>query len=285
MHRLSIVALFLCLTAMAPVGRACGPDSPEVAEAFDRLYNFNFPAAHAELNRYIGEHPQESLPYAIRASAYLFYELDRLGILESQFLVSDKRIADKKTLKPDPDVRARFMKAVDDAQSRATAALAANPNDRRALFAMCIVMGVTTDYMALVEKRQIASLSSARRSNSYAQQLLKMNPPCYDAYMTAGLSEYMLGSLPFFIRWFIRFDNVQGSKEQGIKNLQLVAREGHYFRAFAKILLGIIYLREKKPHETERLLAELAHDYPSNPLFRRELARLTVQASAGAGQN
>ena len=285
MHRLSIVALFLCLTAMAPVGRACGPDSPEVAEAFDRLYNFNFPAAHAELNRYIGEHPQESLPYAIRASAYLFYELDRLGILESQFLVSDKRIADKKTLKPDPDVRARFMKAVDDAQSRATAALAANPNDRRALFAMCIVMGVTTDYMALVEKRQIASLSSARRSNSYAQQLLKMNPPCYDAYMTAGLSEYMLGSLPFFIRWFIRFDNVQGSKEQGIKNLQLVAREGHYFRAFAKILLGIIYLREKKPHETERLLAELAHDYPSNPLFRRELARLTVQASSGAGQN
>ena len=285
MHRLSIVAFFLCLTALAPVGRACGPDSPEVAEAFDRLYNFNFPAAHAALDEYIRAHPQESLPYAIRASAYLFYELDRLGILESQFLVSDKRISDKKTLKPDPDVRARFMKAVDDAQSRATAALVANPNNRRALFAMSIVMGVTTDYMALVEKRQIASLSPARRSNSYAQQLLKMNPPCYDAYMTAGLSEYMLGSLPFFIRWFIRFDNVQGSKEQGIKNLQLVAREGHYFRAFAKILLSIIYLREKKPHETERLLAELAHDYPSNPLFRRELAKLTVQASAGAGQN
>ena len=146
---------------------------------------------------------------------------------------------------------------------------------------MSIVEGVSTDYMAFVEKRQIASLSPAKRSNSYAQELLKLNPPCVDAYMTAGLSEYMLGSLPFFIRWFVRFDNVQGSKEQGIKNLRLVAREGHYFKAFAKILLAIIALREKRPHESESLLAELAHAYPSNPLFRKELARLTPQIEAG----
>jgi hypothetical protein len=282
MHRLSILSLLFCLTLMAPCGRASVSDSPEIKEAFDDLYNFNFPAAHAVLNRYIIANPQQALPYAIRASAYLFYELDRLGILESQFLVSDKRIADKKALKPDPDVRARFLRALDDAQSRATAALAVNPNDQQALFAMCIVMGVSTDYMALVEKRQIASLSTAKRSNSYAQQLLRLHPPCYDAYMTAGLSEYMLGSLPFFIRWFVRFDNVQGSKEQGIKNLQLVACQGHYFKAFAKILLGIIYLREKQPGKTEELLAELSRDYPSNPLFRRELAKLNIQASAAA---
>ncbi len=285
MYRLWILSLLVCLFAIAPSARASVSNEPEVQEAFDDLYNFNFPAAHAVLNRYINAHPQQPLPYAIRASAYLFYELDRLGILESQFLVSDKRIAEKKSLTPDPDVRTRLLKALDDAQSRAATVLAANPNDRDALFAMCIVTGVTTDYMALVEKRQIASLSPAKRSNSYAQQLLKLNPPCYDAYMTAGLSEYMVGSLPFFVRWFVRFDNVQGSKEQGVKNLQLVARQGRYFKAFAKILLGIIYLREKKPKETEKLLAELSHDYPSNPLFRRELAKLNVSASAGSGQN
>jgi hypothetical protein len=112
-----------------------------------------------------------------------------------------------------------------------------------------------------------------------------MNPPCYDAYMTAGLSEYMVGSLPFFVRWFVKFDNVQGSKEQGVKNLERVAKDGHYLKPFAKILLGIIDLREKKPRETERLLEELAHDYPSNPLFRRELAKLSVGISAGPAQN
>lgn len=285
MHRLWILGLLAALPVLAAGENPCSTGAPEIAQAFDNLYNFNFPATHAVLDHYIGAHPKEPLPYSIRASAYLFYELDRLGILESQFLISDKRIAAKKKVDPDQGVRARFMQALNDAQSRATTVLAAHPNDREALFAMSIINGVSSDYMALVEKRQLASLSPAKKSNGYAQQLLKMNPPCYDAYMTAGLSEYMVASLPFLIRWFVRFDNVQGSKQQGIRNLQLVAREGHYLKAFAKILLAIIDLREKRPQESEKLLAELAHDYPSNALFRKELAKLATHASSGAGQN
>jgi len=272
------------MAAQAPGESACGADSPEIAEAFDHLYNFSFPATHRDINRYIQAHPQEPLGYAIRAAAYLFYELDRLGILESEFLTSDKHIAEKKILRPDPQVRALLLKALADAQSRAEVALAANPGDRQALFAMSIVEGVTTDYMAFVEKHQIASLSPAKRSNSYAQQLLKLNPPCVDAYITAGISEYMVGSLPFFIRWFVRFDNVQGSKQQGVQNLERVVRNGNYFKPFAKILLGIIDLREKRPRETEKLLESLARDYPSNSRFRKELARMTA-LPGGSGQN
>jgi hypothetical protein len=285
MFRFWVLGFFICAPILAAPGEsACGAESPEIASAFDHLYNFNFPAAHRDINQYIASHPKEPLGYAIRSAAYLFYELDRLGILETQFLTSDKHIADKKALRPDPQVRALFLKALEDAQSRADAALAANPRDRQALFAMSIVEGVTTDYMAFVEKHQIASLSPAKRSNGYAQQLLKLNPPCVDAYITAGISEYMVGSLPFFIRWFVHFDNVQGSKEQGVKNLELVVREGHYFKPFAMILLGIIDLREKRPRETEKLLESLARDYPSNPLFRKELARMNAAPNA-AGQN
>jgi hypothetical protein len=285
MLRLWVLGFLVCGPVLAAAGEgACGAESPDIAGAFDRLYNFNFPAAHADINRYIAAHPREPLGYAVRASAYLFYELDRLGILESEFLTSDKHIAEKKALRPDPDVRAKLLQALEDARSRADTALAANPQDRQALFSMSIVEGVTTDYMAFVEKHQIASLSPAKRSNNYAQQLLKLNPPCVDAYITAGITEYMVGSLPFFIKWFVRFDNVQGSKEQGVKNLELVVREGHYFGPFAKILLGIIDLREKRPRETEKLLESLARDYPSNPLFRKELARMNSMQNGG-GQN
>ena len=287
MFRFWVLGFLICApisAAPAAAENACGADSPEVGEAFDHLYNFNFPAAHAGIDRYIGAHPREPLGYAIRAAAYLFYELDRLGILETEFLTNDKHIADKKALRPDPGVREKFLKAVEDSRSRAEAALAANPSDRQALFSMSIVEGVTTDYMAFIEKHQIASLSPAKRSNGYAQQLLKLNPPCVDAYITPGITEYMVGSLPFFLRWFVHFDNVQGSKEQGVKNLELVVRDGNYFKPFAKILLGIIDLREKRPRETERLLESLAHDYPSNPLFRKELARMS-NVQGGGGQN
>src|ERR1019366_4509067 len=131
MFRFWLFGFLICVPIMAAPApaageSACGAESPEVAEAFDHLYNFNFPAAHADINRYIGEHPREPLGYAIRAAAYLFYELDRLGILESEFLISDKHIAEKKGLRPDREVRALFLKALEDAQSRAEAALAAN---------------------------------------------------------------------------------------------------------------------------------------------------------------
>ena len=189
------------------------------------MYDFDFPASHEILDRYIAAHPQDPLPYAFRGSAYLFYELDRLGILESEFLIDDNKIAEKKKkLDPDPETRAKFLRAVNDAETRADAALKINPDDTQALFAMCIAQGVTTDYMAFVEKKQIASLSVAKRSNSYAQRLLKLDPKFYDAYLTAGITEYMVGSLPFFIRWFVKFDNVDGSKQKGVERLQLVAR-------------------------------------------------------------
>ncbi|HLY16327.1 MAG TPA: hypothetical protein VKR61_03850, partial [Bryobacteraceae bacterium] len=142
MFRIWVLALLWCLPLMAAAGEgACGVESPEVAGAFDHLYNFNFPAAHADIDRYIAAHPREPLGYAVRAAAYLFYELDRLRILESEFLISDKHIAEKKTPRPDPNVRTKFLQALDDAESRADAVLASNPNDRQALFAMSIVEG------------------------------------------------------------------------------------------------------------------------------------------------
>jgi len=275
--RLGILVFLFSASAFA----AAEPAS--IDQAFQDLYNFRFPASHEVLNRYIARHPNEPLPYAVSAAAYLFFELDRLGILESEFLIDDKRISHKdKPLQPDPAVRAAFMKALDETQSHANSALAANPNDKDALLALCIDQGVTMDYMAFIEKHQFRSLTPAERSNSYAQRLLRLDPHFYDAYLTAGLSEYLVGSLPFFVRWFVHFDNVSGSKEKGVESLERVASQGHYLRPFAKILLGIIDLREKKYWEAKKLIAELSQAYPENPLFRKEQAKLNARMAGGS---
>ena len=92
----------------------------------------------------------------------------------------------------------------------------------------------------------------------------------------------MIGSLPFFVKWFVHFDNVDGSKTKGVERLKLVAREGHYFRPFSKILLSIIALREKRPRDAQNFLADLAHDYPQNRLFRKELGKLTNKVGISA---
>ncbi len=275
----------LPVASVALLGLSAADDRPtvEIDEAFAHMYNTDFPGAQLHVDRYVSAEPSDPVGYAVRASAYLFSELNRLGILESEFFSDDKRISDKKNLKPDLKVREKFLQAVEDAQSRGVKVLAANAKDQNALFAMAITQGVIMDYTALVEKHQLSSLSSGRRASNYAQQLLKINPQFYDAYLTTGLTEYLLGSLPFFVRWFVHFDGVNASKDAGIENLKLVARSGHYLKPFAKILLAAVYLREKQPQETRTLLAGLSSEFPENPLLRRELAKVSEEIAHGGG--
>jgi hypothetical protein len=283
MLRPGLLALLLTTCVVAgpmPAGAAEKPFTDEIERAFARLYNLDFQGAHDILNTYIASHGDEALPYAVSASVDVYHELDRLGILELEFFADDKRITDKKKLKPDPVLRGRIFQAISDAQSRAGKTLAAKPDDYHALLAQCITEGVIVDYTALVEKRQIGSLSIAKRSNGCAQHLLKVHPQAYDAYVTTGFTEYLVGSLPFWVRWFVRFDDVKGSKEQGIRNLQLAAQSGHYLKPYAKVLLALAYLREKQYQQSQDLLIELDRDNPGNPLFRNELARLDERLHA-----
>ena len=248
-----------------------------IDRAFSRLYNFDFEGTQIILQQYVKDHSSDPLGYAVRSAACLFSELHRLMILESEFLGDDRRINEKKKLKPDPEVKRELFQAVEEAQKLALEKLAVNPKDPDALFSLSMTAGVLADYTALIEKRQLGSLWYARQSHGYARRLLQIDPAFYDAYLTIGFNEYLIGSLPFFVRWFARFEQVQGSKQQAIRNLEIVAQSGKYLKAFAKILLAIIHLREKRPQETERLLAELSREYPENPLIRKELGKISAR--------
>jgi len=275
------------VTASALAAQPPGVASPTAIDrAFARLYNFDFADAHAILDEHKRVDPGDPLSYSVSAAADLFAEMYRLKILETDFFIDDSKLLEKKTLKADPAVRAAIFNAVGEAKQRAEAKLAVQPHDRDALLALCMSAGVVADYTALVERRHWAALQLARQTQFYALKLLTLNPPVYDAYHNLGMMEYVMGSVTFVVRWFIRFDQIQGSKQKGVQNLYLAVQYGRYYKPFAKILLSVIYLREKKPQEAEKLLSELARDFPENPLFRLELAKVSeqVRAQAAAAQ-
>jgi len=273
---LALLAPAACMAADLPTG------PPLVSEAFNKMYSSDFPGAQNVISRYIAEQPHDPLGYAVRGSAFLFSELDRLGILESEFFESDRRISDsRKKLRPDKAAHDAFYAATDKAQALAQATLDKNPNDPPALFSMCLTLGELVDYMALVEKKQIASLSVNKRAYRDAKHLLQVDPSFTDAYLTTGFTEYLVGTLPLVVRWFVKFDDVQGNKEQGFQNLRLVANGGNYLKPLAKILLAAGYLREKKPVESQKVLAELSRQFPTNKLIQSEYAKVTARLKAG----
>lgn len=246
-----------------------------VSRALNRLYGFDFAGAHAILNEHARQDPADPLTYSTRAAAYLFSELYRLKILEMDFFMDDDKLVDRKKLQPDARIREELFKAVEEARRRGSARLAAKPDDRDALFAMCMAAGVVTDWAALVERRRFGTLSLSRQSQFYARKLLDLKPPFYDAYLTMGTVEYVVGCIPWYFRWLIHFERIQGSRQKGIEDMRLVAQDGVYYRPFAKILLSVMYLREKQPEQAQKLLAEMASEFPENPLIRKELNRVT----------
>lgn len=247
---------------------------PPLDHGFHLLYNLDFSGAHNVFASYEQSHPEDPLGPTSDAAGLLFSEFHRLGVLESQFFEDDKKFEDRAKLSPDPAVRARFDAAVSKAEGLATARLAKDPKDKNSLFAMTLCNGLQADYAALIEKRNVASLRYTKESSKWADKTLAIDPQYYDAHIAGGISKYLVGSMAAPVRWLVRLGGVAGDKQEGIKELKLVADRGHYLAPFADILLAIAYVRDHDKQHARQLLAQLHDEFPANPLFPQEMARL-----------
>jgi hypothetical protein len=266
--------LFSSLGALSPAEDTVALPAISLDRGFNLLYDLNFAGAHQMFSTWQQKHPDDPLGPVCDAAGLLFSEFNRLGVLESQFYANDKVFAARKQLDPDPAIRDRFHAAIAQAESLARARLAKNGKDRDALLAMTMSSGLQADYAALIEKRNLSSLHFTKEGNNWAQQLLAVDPNCYDAYVATGFSKYIIGSMSAPVRWLVRLGGVPGDKEAGISELKLTAEQGQYLAPFARILLAIAYVRDKDNAHARTLLVSLREQFPENPLFSRELKRL-----------
>ncbi|MGA9898764.1 MAG: hypothetical protein WBQ09_11740 [Terriglobales bacterium] len=244
---------------------------------FRFLYDLDFDHAHQAFAAWQQQYPENPLGPACEAAALLFSEFNRLGVLESQFYQDDKAFDARRQFTPDPALRDRFSAALDQAEKWAQARLARDARNRDGLFAMTMAAGLRADYAALIEKRNLASLRFTRQATGWAQQLLAVDPNCYDAHLATGVSQYIVGSMAAPVRWLVRLGGVSGDKAAGIRELQVTADRGQYLAPFARILLAIAYVRDKEKARARELLVALQNDFPQNPLFGREISRLDGQ--------
>jgi hypothetical protein len=270
-----LLSVFLFGSLTVPWAKAdVAPAATLLDEGFHLLYNLDFSHAHQVFVSYEGNHPEDPLGPACDAAGLLFSEFDRLGVLESQFYDDDKTFENRKKVIPDPAVREHFNAAIGLAEGRAHAKLAKNSQDPDALFALTLSSGLQADYAALVDKSNLTSLHFTKVATGWANQLLAVDPKCYDAHVATGFSKYIIGSMSAPVRWLVRLGGISGDKKAGISELQITADHGRYLAPFARILLAIAYVREKDRPRAREILASLRDEFPSNSLFVREIARL-----------
>jgi hypothetical protein len=266
--------LLFVLALAGACSAATSVDPANLEAGYRQMYNLDFDTAHQTFIAWEHAHPEDPLGPVSNAAAYLFAEFDRLHILESELFTDDNRFEHRKSFSPDPKIRNAFNSELQLAEQSADRVLEKTPDDHAAIFAKVMVGGLRGDYLALVEKRNMAALTTIKNSRALAEKLLSQDPSYYDAYLAIGVENYLLSVNPAPVRWFLRLTGARTDKAEGLAKLRLTAQRGHYLAPYARLLLAVAALRDHDRPQARSLLSGLADEFPRNPLYRRELARI-----------
>jgi len=145
------------------------------------------------------------------------------------------------------------------------------------LLALTIADGMESDYDALIIKKQLDGLKVMKQAEGEANTLLAIDPSQQDANVALGMSNYVIGCLPGYKRALVWFGGIHGDRIRGMQLMASAAEHGHYLQPFAKVMLALAYEREHRMDRAHELLAQLAIQFPGNPVFARELALTAKQ--------
>ena len=258
----------LCLAADA------APQTAALEAGYRQMYNLEFNEAHKTFAEYAKTFPGDPVGPASNAAAYLFAEMDRLNILQSQFFVDDDNFRHPKKLSPDRSVRQAFDAELAKAEKMSTTVLNTAPRDRNALFASLLSNGLRSDYDGLIDKRYLSALTSVKNGRITAGKLLAIDPMFYDAHLAVGVENYMLSLKAAPFRLFLRLAGAETDRDVGLQRLRLTAENGHYLKPYARLLLAVAALRDMDRVTARALLRDLSQQFPHNHLYQEELARL-----------
>lgn len=265
----------LLLLAIIPVAAADVSTAQAPLElGYRQMYDLQFDEAHKTFSNYVHLQPADPLGPASDAAAYLFAEMDRLQILQSEFFVHDDNFRHPKKLYPDRQVRQSFDAAAAHAEKLSSAGLAANPQDRNALFATILVNGLRSDFDGLIDKHYLAALTSVKNGRQLAEKLLAIDPTFYDAHLAVGVENYMLSLKSAPMRWFLQLAGAETDRNRGLERLKITAAKGNYLKPYARLLLAVAALRDMDRMQAREILSDLNRQFPHNHLYAEELARI-----------
>ncbi len=223
---------------------------------FDEIYNLDYQQALTTFTELRKIHPDHPAPPLYMATAVWLKEL-----FARQELDVDKFIAPSYFDKPTDRVmpaaeRARFEELIAESMQKAEKILEANPGDKDARYFLGSAEGVKASFSITIDRSRSAAFKHGKKAYSYHHDLVEQDPEYWDAYMSVGLYEYVVGNLPWYIKWIATIIGYRGSKERGFEYLTLATQKGQFIADDARILQMVLFVREKR---YEQALANVRH--------------------------
>jgi tetratricopeptide (TPR) repeat protein len=234
----------------------------------DALYNLYFSTAEERFRTLTRMYPDDPIYWSSVASTlWLQIVADQQKLDMDSFSSASIGTENSKNT-VSPEAEAKLKAAIDTTIQKADARLKMNKNDVQALYAKGIAKGALAAYQAVVKGSHFDAYSNARAARDLHTQVLKLDPAFKDASLTHGLYDYALGSLPKGLRLLLGLVFISGGdKEKGLATVADVAANGKRVAVDAKMLLVVMYNREKRYEDALNLVVELHNQFPKNYLL------------------
>jgi hypothetical protein len=272
---IALLALVLGAPAQSRIVAAKGPSvEDKLSQTYRAMFDLRFPEAFKAADEARALAQDDPLPFVAQAWVAFFRELDRLHALRSEVFTTDNGFNARESYVWDAANKKIFDSALERAEKLAQDRLAHNPNDPRALLALSLTNGLHGDDLGIFTKKDLKAISYIKTATGYSEKVLAVAPDSYDAYVATGMGKYIVGRKSAPVRWVLRLGGIKGDEQEGMKELALAADHARYLAPFARILVAFEDVRRNNPAEARKKLEDLHQQFPNNPLFPQELAKL-----------
>ncbi len=275
-NRFSIPCVIFVLTsAIAFAGNPILPSpSDELRnQGFQNLFNMRYQESKEDFEAIIQAHPDHPAGYIYMGYAIWLNYLADLRRLQTNVYNKNNAFFDTRTEdKADAKVDAEFRKNMNKGVELAEGQLKKNKNDLQAMYYLGVAKNILAGYEATVNRSFFSALRNGSKGVDLHRDVIEKDPTFIDAYLSVGMYEYIVGSLPLAVKVLVFFGGVHGSKTDGLAAVERVYRQGVYGKDEAGVLLVMLYDREKRRIDSLNVLRELTKKFPENFLFALEQA-------------
>ncbi len=243
-----------------------------IGPGFAHLYALEYSEARTEFERLEQRFPEHPGPPLYLASAVWLQELFSREELDLDKFIAPGYFTEKTERKMPAAELALFRERLDRARRLCQQILQKNPRHLEARYFLGAVYGIEGAFAMTVER----SLQDAFKfgKKAYQYQIVEEDPEFADAYMSVGLYEYVVGSLPWYIKWLATIIGYRGSKERGFEYLGRAAERATFVADDSRVLQMVLFVRENM-HERALANARYLHQkHPANFLLELNIAQL-----------
>jgi tetratricopeptide (TPR) repeat protein len=256
--------------AFAALANAAVVDPKELYDqSTNALYNLDFNTAQSGYETLTRQYPDNPEYWNALASSIwlrITFEQQKLNLESFSGSVTFGTRESREELNAADEKRLRDT--INTAIARADALLKKKPRDAHAMYEKGLSYSTLASFEGTVKRSYISAASDAKTAKRIHQDVLKLDPNFDDARVSIGTYDYVVGVIPGWVKLAVSVFGISGAgKDAGIENLETAAAKGKNASTDAKMVLSVVYSREKRYEDALRIMTDLHSRYPRNFLF------------------